>query len=91
MPDDVHRVRGRRAGRRAGVCGVHARRRSRLRGALGIDKTVRNGFRQIRVTFNVKANAPEEKIREVVERAKARSSVFDSVTRGVPVAVEVAA
>jgi uncharacterized OsmC-like protein len=62
-----------------------------VRGALGIDKTVRNGFRQIRVTFNVKANAPEEKIREVVERAKARSSVFDSVTRGVPVAVEVAA
>lgn len=62
-----------------------------VRGALGIDETVRNGFQRIRVNFKVKANAPEEKIREVVERAKARSVVFDSVTRGVPVAVEVAA
>ena len=39
------------------------------------------------MTFDVKANAPEEKIREVVERAKARSVVYDSITRGVPVEV----
>jgi len=62
-----------------------------VRGGLGIDESVRNGFEQIRVSFKVKANAPEEKVREVVERAKARSVVFDSITRGVPVAVEVAA
>jgi uncharacterized OsmC-like protein len=62
-----------------------------VRGALGIDDSVPNGFERIRVTFKVKAAASEEKIREVVERAKARSVVFDSVTRGVPVAVEVAA
>ena len=34
-------------------------------------------------------NAPEEKLREVVERAKARSAVYDMVTNGVPVTVEV--
>ena len=61
-----------------------------VRGALGIDDSVRNGFERIRVTFKIKANAPEEKIREVVERAKARSVVFDSVTRGVPIALDVA-
>jgi uncharacterized OsmC-like protein len=62
-----------------------------VRGGLGIDESVRNGFQQIRVTFDVKANAPAEKIREVVERAKARSVVFDSITNGVPVEVAVAA
>ena len=34
-------------------------------------------------------NAPEEKLREVVERAQKRSAVYDIVTNGVPVAVEV--
>jgi len=60
-----------------------------VRGALGIDESVRNGFERIRVTFRIKANAPEEKIREVVERAQARSVVFDSVMRGVSTTVEV--
>ena len=62
-----------------------------VRGGLGIDESVRNGFEQIRVTFDVKANAPDEKIREVVKRAKARSVVYDSITRGVPVEVVLAA
>jgi len=40
-------------------------------------------------TFRVKGDAPKEKLREVVERAQKRSAVFDMVTNGVPVAVEV--
>ena len=60
-----------------------------LRGALGVDDEPRNGFQQIRVAFRVTGYAPEEKLREVVERAKARSAVYDMVTNGVPVAVEV--
>ena len=36
-------------------------------------------------------NAPEEKLREVVERAQQRSAVFDMVTNGVPVHVGVQA
>jgi uncharacterized OsmC-like protein len=61
-----------------------------VRGALGVDEEPRNGFERISVSFRVTGNAPEEKLREVVERAKARSAVYDMVTNGVPVAVEVA-
>ncbi len=60
-----------------------------VRGALGISNEVRNGFSRIRVSFTVKGDAPPEKLREVVERAKARSAVFDMVTNGVPVTVAV--
>jgi uncharacterized OsmC-like protein len=62
-----------------------------VRGALGISDEVRNGFSRIRVTFEVKGDAPAEKLREVVTRAQARSAVYDMVTNGVPVALEVTA
>jgi uncharacterized OsmC-like protein len=61
-----------------------------VRGALGVDDEPRNGFERIGVSFRIAGNAPPEKLREVVERAKARSAVYDMVTNGVPVAVEVA-
>ena len=61
-----------------------------VRGALGVDDEPRNGFERIPVSFHVTGNAPAEKLRDVVERAKARSAVYDMVTNGVPVAVEVA-
>jgi uncharacterized OsmC-like protein len=60
-----------------------------VRGALGVDDEPRNGFEQISVSFRVTGNAPEEKLREVVERAQKRSAVYDMVTNGVPVAVAV--
>src|SRR6478735_219530 len=60
-----------------------------VRGALGISDEVRNGFSRIRATFKVKGDAPAEKLREVVERAQQRSAVYDMVTHGVPVNVEV--
>jgi uncharacterized OsmC-like protein len=60
-----------------------------VRGALGVDDRVRNGFERISVSFRVTGNAPAEKLREVVERARARSAVYDMVTNGVPVAVDV--
>ena len=58
------------------------------RGALGLDDSVRNGFQQIRVAFTVKGEASPEKLREIVERAQARSVVYDIVTNGVPVDVQ---
>jgi uncharacterized OsmC-like protein len=61
-----------------------------VRGALGISDDVRNGFSGIRVTFTVKGDAPEEKLREVVARAQARSAVYDIVRNGVPIALDVA-
>ena len=60
-----------------------------VRGALGVDEEPRNGFERIGVSFRVTGNAPEEKLREVVERAQKRSAVYDMVTNGVPVAVDV--
>jgi uncharacterized OsmC-like protein len=59
-----------------------------VQGALGLSDEYRNGFEQIRVTFRVKGDAPEEKLREVVQRAQQRSAVYDMVTNGVPVTVE---
>jgi len=59
-----------------------------VRGALGVDDEPRNGFERIAVAFRITGNAPEEKLREVVERAQKRSAVYDMVTNGVPVAVE---
>ena len=60
-----------------------------VRGALGVDDGTRNGFERIRASFRITGNAPEEKLREVVERAQKRSAVYDMVTNGVPVAVQV--
>ena len=61
-----------------------------VRGALGLSDEVRNGYEAVRVTFKVKSDAPPEKVREVVERAQARSAVFDIVSHGVPVHVSLA-
>jgi uncharacterized OsmC-like protein len=60
-----------------------------VRGALGVDDEPRNGFERIGVSFRVSGDAPAEKLREVVRRAQQRSAVYDMVTNGVPVAVEV--
>ena len=60
-----------------------------LNGILGLDPAVRNGFKQIRVSFDVKGNAPAEKLREVLEQSRARSAVFDIITNAVPVSIDV--
>jgi uncharacterized OsmC-like protein len=60
-----------------------------LNGILGLDPEVRNGFQQIRVHFDVRGDAPPEKLRQLVEQSQARSAVFDVITNQVPIAVEV--
>ena len=60
-----------------------------VRGCLGLDDTYRNGFTRIRGSFRIKGDAPAEKLRGIVENAQARSAVFDMVTNGVPVTVDV--
>jgi uncharacterized OsmC-like protein len=59
------------------------------RGAFGLDDEPRNGFERIGVSFRLTGDAPPERLREVVERARERSAVYDMVTNGVPVAVDV--
>ncbi len=60
-----------------GVCNVL--------GATGLDDSYRNGFERISVEFSIRGDAPPQKLQELVERAKARSVVYDMVTNGVPV------
>ncbi|MCA0296932.1 MAG: OsmC family protein [Actinobacteria bacterium] len=59
-----------------------------LRGLLGLDPGVRNGFEGIRVSFRLRGDDPAA-LRQVFEQSKARSAVLDMVTNGVPVSFEV--
>ena len=52
---------------------------------------MRNGYQGIRASFDIKGDAPPEKLREIVEQSRARSAVFDVLTNGVPVEVAVSA
>jgi uncharacterized OsmC-like protein len=61
-----------------------------LRGILGIDDSVRNGFESIRAVFTVDGDAEAEKLAQVVEQARRRSAVFDVLTHGTAVTVEAA-
>jgi uncharacterized OsmC-like protein len=58
-----------------------------LRGILGLSNEVRNGYRQIRVHFRVKGDAPPEKLQAIVAQSRARSAVFDVLTNGTSVEV----
>ena len=58
-----------------------------LRGFLGLDPSVRNGFDQLRVKLKIKANVPEAQLHELAGLGPKFSPVFDSVTNGVPVQV----
>ena len=49
---------------------------------------MRNGYQQIAVRFKVRGDDPE-KLRQVIEQSRQRSAVFDVVTNGVPVSIEV--
>jgi uncharacterized OsmC-like protein len=60
-----------------------------LLGILGLSNDVRNGYERIRATFDIKGDAPAEKLREIVEQSRARSAVFDVLAHGVPVEVAV--
>lgn len=60
-----------------------------LQGLLGLSDEVRNGFERITVRFHLTGDATDEQLRAVVEQSRARSAVFDIVTNGVPVDIEV--
>lgn len=60
-----------------------------LNGILGL-QDVRNGYQQVTVQLVVSGDAPEEVLREIVEQSRQRSAVYDVLTQGVPVDIEVA-
>jgi uncharacterized OsmC-like protein len=61
-----------------------------VRGILGMDPEIRNGFSGIRVRFEIDANASEDDIRALVAQAQKRSAMFDIITNPTDVHVAVA-
>jgi len=58
-----------------------------LHGFLALDKNVRNGYQGIKVKFKIKADVPDEQLRELGQLGPGHSPVFDSLTNGVPISV----
>ena len=61
-----------------------------LRGVLGIDSDVRNGYSDIKVTYDIDADASREDIEALVAQSQKRSAVYDIVTNPTNVTVSVA-
>jgi uncharacterized OsmC-like protein len=61
-----------------------------VRGILGMDADIRNGFSGIRVSFEIDADASDEDIRALVAQSQKRSAMFDILTNPTNVAVTVA-
>ncbi|GAA2153778.1 OsmC family protein [Nocardioides koreensis] len=61
-----------------------------LLGILGLsDGSVRNGFEQLRVTFDIEGDADDDTLRAIVEQSRRRSAVYDALTNPTPVHVDV--
>ena len=61
-----------------------------IRGILGADSDVRNGFNDVHVTFHVDADASRQEIEALVAQSQKRSAVFDALTNPTDVTVDVA-
>jgi uncharacterized OsmC-like protein len=61
-----------------------------IRGFLGVDSDVRNGFKDIKVTFTIDADASRQEIEALVAQSQKRSAVFDALANPTEVTVEVA-
>ncbi len=60
-----------------------------IRGILGMDADVRNGYDDIKVTFKIDADAPKKEIEAIVAQSQKRSAVYDVIANPVNVTVEV--
>jgi uncharacterized OsmC-like protein len=60
-----------------------------IRGILGADADVRNGFDGIKVTYKIDADASRDDIEALVAQSQKRSAVFDIITNPTNVTVEV--
>jgi uncharacterized OsmC-like protein len=60
-----------------------------LQGILGMDSEVRNGYDDIKVTFNIDADASAQDIQALVAQSQKRSAVYDVLTNPTNVTVEV--
>lgn len=60
-----------------------------LMGLLGLDPTVRNGYQGIEMKVRIEGDADTADLKKVVERSVSRSAVFDMLSNGTNVSVEV--
>ncbi len=61
-----------------------------LLGIFGLDDgSVRNGYKQIKVTFHIEGDADDATLRRIVDQSRSRSAVYDALTNPTPVFVEV--
>ena len=60
-----------------------------IQGILGMDSDVRNGYDDIKVVFDIDADASQEDIEAIVAQSQKRSAVYDALTNPVNVTVEV--
>lgn len=60
-----------------------------IRGILGADADVRNGFTGVRVNYSIDADASPEDIKALVAQSQKRSAVFDILTNPTAVSVSV--
>ena len=60
-----------------------------LRGVLGLSGDVRNGYQGIKISFEIDGDASPDQLEKLVMQSKARSAVFDILTNGVPVSIDV--
>ena len=60
-----------------------------LLGILGLSDDVRNGYRQIRVHFDVEGDGTPEELARLVEQSRRRSAVYDVLCNGTDVQIDV--
>ena len=60
-----------------------------IRGILGMDADVRNGYDDIKVTFKIDADASRKDIEAIVAQSQKRSAVYDVLANPVNISVEV--
>jgi uncharacterized OsmC-like protein len=60
-----------------------------VRGILGADSDVRNGFSDIKVSYTIDADASPDEIKALVAQSQKRSAVYDIITNPTNVSVEV--
>jgi uncharacterized OsmC-like protein len=59
-----------------------------LRGFLGLDETVARGYEEIRVSVDIEADVPDDKLDSIVELGKRYSPLIELLSHGTRVVVE---
>jgi uncharacterized OsmC-like protein len=59
-----------------------------FRGTLGVDKEAPVGFREIRLTFDVDTDVPQDKLDQLLKLTERYCVVYQTIAKGPPVAIK---